>query len=489
MTRPTLHDYQVNGVQGIGFEFKRGYKAVLYVLATGAGKTFTFTWMAAQAAEKGRRVLLLAPRKEILGQISAALSLWDTAHGIISPSAKPTHHPVQVAMVQTLANRIKLDRNGRFKFDFVIIDEAHHATDDSTWGAILRHNSEAKILGVTATPCRLDGKGLGVGHGGPFEAMVIGPSTQGLIDMGRLVRPVVYAPEHSVDLSGIKKRGGDYVRGDLAARMDQAALTGDAVLHYRRHCDRQPAIAFTVTVEHAGHVVEQFKASGYQAAVLTGSTPDKERAAMIRDLGAGHLHVLASCNVVSEGTDIPNVMAAILLRPTASYALAMQQMGRALRVCPGKDRAIILDHAGNCHRHGLPTEPVEWSLSGMRRKSRSDLKPCFDCQSLIPVRARSCPACGKMFAGRGREDPRHEVQDELPLVRSGELVELTPELRAKLRRWRIEQERQARTLDDFKRIAQACGYKPGWARFRYEELRGRGDDAAGEHIGTGFLPG
>jgi DNA repair protein RadD len=475
-----LFDYQDAAAAELRRAYARGCRAPLLVLPTGGGKTVVFTYITKCGAAKGTRVLLLAHRKELVAQISAALGRWDVPHGIISPDMPPTPHPVQVAMAQTLARRVKLDKSGRFKFDLVIVDEAHHATRDSIWGEILQHNeihkshgNGARLLGVTATPCRLDGKGLGVQADGFFDDIVIGPSVEELIRRGRLAPPVVYAPDKSVDLSGVKVRGGDYNQGQLAARMDQSALTGDAVEHYRRHCGGAPAIAFTVTVEHAGHVVEDFKKSGYQAAVLTGSTPDKERAAMIRDLGTGALHVLASCNVVSEGTDIPTVVAAIMLRPTASYALAMQQMGRALRACPGKDKAIILDHAGNSLRHGLPTEPVEWSLEGVKRNSRVELKPCYDCKAMIPARSRACPVCNKDFYPQRLTSPQVE-QEALPLAQAGNLVELTPEKRAELRRWRRQAEQKARTLADFRAIGEACGYKPKWAEYRYNELRGRG---------------
>jgi DNA repair protein RadD len=466
-----LYDYQTDAVSGVRASYASDHAAPLLVLPTGGGKTVCFTYMTSRAAEKGLRVLLLAHRKELISQISAALAAWGVEHGIISPSAPPSDHPVQVAMAQTLARRIKLDRAGRFRFDLVIIDEAHHATKDSTWGQILKHNAGARLLGVSATPCRLDGKGLGVGSDGFFDDIVIGPSVQELIDRGRLAKPVVYAPDKQADLSGVKKRGGDYVTGQLAARMDQAALTGDAVEHYRKYCNGAPAIAFTVTTEHAAHVVADFKKAGFQAAVLTGATPDKERAMMIRDLGRGALHVLASCNVVSEGTDIPTVTAAIMLRPTASYALAMQQMGRALRVCPGKGKAIILDHAGNSIRHGLPTEPVEWSLEGVKRKTKVDLRPCYDCRAMIPARSSKCPVCGKAFSA-ARPAPPATGQEALPFHRAGNLVELTPEKRAELRRWRIQAEKRARTLQDFQAIGEAMGYKRGWAKHRYDELRG-----------------
>jgi len=460
-----LFDYQAEGVGEVRQAYVDGARAVLFVLPTGGGKTICFSYMAMRAAGRGLRVLLLAHRRELVGQISAALARWDLPHGIIAPAAKPTQEPVQVAMAQTLARRVPLDRAGRFRFDLVIVDEAHHATPDSTWGAIIQHNDGARLLGVSATPCRLDGKGLGVAGGGFFDALVIGPSVQTLIDRGRLARPWVFSPESLPDLGGVKKRGGDFEREALAAAMDKPSLTGNAVDHYREHCPGAPAIAFTVTTKHSTHVVEQFQAAGFSAAVLTGSTPDRERGQMIRDLGTGRLNVLASCNVVSEGTDIPNVVAAILLRATASFALAKQQMGRPMRIANDKTDCFILDHAGNALRHGPPEEPVEWSLNGEVKRRESKLKPCYACKVLVPQMARACPRCGHSMTGAQPAALGFQEDLALPVADGGKLVELTPERR---REYRAQAEQAARTLDDYKAIGETLGYKAKWAELRYQ---------------------
>jgi superfamily II DNA or RNA helicase len=353
----------------------------------------------------------------------------------------------------------------------VIIDEAHHATKDSTWGKILAHNASAKLLGVTATPCRLDGKGLGLASGGFFDDLVIGPSAADLVERGRLCAPVVYAPDKSLDLGSVKKRGGDYIASQLAQVVDKKVITGNAVAHYQKYCGGAPAIAFTVSVVHAQHVVDDFKAAGFSAAVLTGSTPDKERAQMIRDLGNGKLNVLASCNVVSEGTDIPSVAAAILLRPTASYALAMQQIGRALRMMDGKEKAIILDHAGNTLRHGLPTDEVEWSLAGVKRKKGGAVlvKHCYECAGLVSVMAKRCPGCGHVFAA---PDADEQAPTQGVLEREGDLVEMTPEKLRAFRRKRYSEERKAASVEQLAKIGRSRGYKfpVQWAAKRFTEL-------------------
>ncbi len=451
----SLRDYQSACVQDLRLAYAHGSVAPLLVLPTGGGKTVVFTYMTTRAAEKGKRVLLLGHRRELIGQMSAALKRWDCPHGVITPDSKINNAPVQVGMVQTIANRINLDKKGRYRFDLVIIDEAHHATKNSTWGRVLQHNARAKLLGVSATPCRLDGKGLGTHADGFFDRMVIGPTMSELIDMGNLVRPVVYAPAQSIDLSGVKKSRGDFAICALAGAVDRAPITGNAIAEYQKFADRRSAIAFTVTVEHAEHVVEQFKAAGYQAAVLTGSTPDKERAQMIRDLGNGQLHVLASCNVVSEGTDIPSVFAAILLRPTESYSLAMQQIGRALRPSAGKDRAIILDHADNVRRHGLPTDEVEWSLDGLKRKKgkakAATTKVCMGCNCHIALSARVCPECGWEIKGGATRSDLNQV--------AGELVELSPEMIAARRKQRGLELKNARTKRDLVQLGRDRHYK------------------------------
>lgn len=442
-----LRDYQDAAITRANRALDRGARAVLLVMPTGAGKTVCFSHVAARAAARGQRVLLLAHRRELILQISKALGLWGLRHGLIMPEEDEKGYPVQVASIATLARRLY---PGKYRFDLIVIDEAHHAVEGTGLGKILEAFPEARALGVTATPCRLDGRGLGREASGYFDALVEGPSVLELIEAGYLARPVVYAPPagRAFDLSGIKMTAGDYDQGELARAMDRAPLTGDAVAHYRRHCDRAPAVAFCVTVSHATHVARQFQDAGYQAAVLDGETPDDTRDRIIRDLGRGRLHVLASCNVVSEGTDVPNLQAAILLRPTASYALAMQQMGRAMRAHPGKTHATILDHAGNTRRHGLPTEPSLWTLENGPRRRDSGAPPARDCPE---------PVHPSDFA---------RAPSEPPQVCTGDLEAVDAVAVARERHLEVE---RASTLEALQAIGQARGYKPGWAYHAWRE--------------------
>ncbi|UHC14450.1 hypothetical protein LRS73_18045 [Methylobacterium currus] len=238
------------------------------------------------------------------------------------------------------------------------------------------------MLGVTATPERSDGRGLAE----IFDEMVIGPSVADLIALKHLVRPIVYAPSTRSALSSVETRMGDYDRAQLAEVMSSAALVGDVVAHYRRLAAGLPAVAFYMNRAHSELVAERFRAAAISAAHVDGNTPRDDRRAMLAALGTGGLQVLTNCGLVSEGVDVPVIGAAILLWPTKSLALYLQLVGRALRPSPGKDRSVILDHAGNSLGHGLPEAARDWSLEAKPRRAHTAVPEAAG-------RLRRCPAC------------------------------------------------------------------------------------------------
>lgn len=462
-----LRPYQEQAVAGLRGAFRDGHRAPLLVLPTGGGKTFVFCYIARQAVERGRKVLVLVHRQELLMQSSRSLDFLEVEHGLIAPQHTPTTDDVQVASVQTLVRRLDKVRWG--PPDIVIVDEAHHAVAGS-WRKILDHFSDSMTIGVTATPARLDGQGLGVKVGGVFDRMVQGPSIAELTEQGFLAPAKVYAPPMVADLDGVKKAAGDFQKKDVAKRMDKSTITGDAVGHYARLAPGRPAIVFCVTVAHAEHVAEQFRASGFRAASLDGSLPDDERKQRIDDLSSGRLQVLTSCEIVSEGFDLPVCEVAILLRPTTSTALYLQQVGRVLRPAPGKEHAVILDHVGNVRTHGLPDADREWDLDAgkTKRGKKGETGPpvrqceqCFTCHAPAP----ECPACGY----------RYKMDDRTPEQVEGELEEITEAEKAALRHEKKREEASCETLADLERLGKARGYKPGWALKRYEaRMRNRG---------------
>lgn len=399
-----LRPYQADLVDGIRAKLAT-HRRVLAVAPTGAGKTVMFSYIAYHAGLKGKRVTITAHREEICLQISRALSEMGIQHGRIAAGSPMTSDLVQVAMVQTLARR--LDRVP--EPDLLIPDEAHHAVA-GTWRTVSDAWRNARVLGFTATPLRLDGRGLK----DVFETMIVGSSTADLIQGGHLSQFVYLAPPSKIDTSGLRTRMGDYSIAELAEMVDKQVITGDAVSHYRKHADGRPAVAFCVTVAHAEHVAEQFRAAGYQAASVDGKLDKTERRARIAALGSGGLHVLTSCELISEGVDVPSIGCAILLRPTKSLAMHLQQVGRALRKKP--EPAIILDHVGNSNQHGMPDSPREWSLDGKDKKEKAPS-------------VTTCELCYRAFAaGTAKQVAREECKrDECQILSAPDHVFELPE--------------------------------------------------------------
>jgi superfamily II DNA or RNA helicase len=447
---PTLHlrPYQADLVARLRASFALGRRAPLLQLATGAGKTPIFGEITKGAAAKGRKVLVIAHRRELVRQASDKLTWAGVPHGIIAAGLDLDHdRQVVVASIQTAVRR--LDRLP--KFDLLVIDEAHHSRAD-TWANLFAHQRDARLLGVTATPARLDGKGLGVAAGGYFDDLVIGPSTKDLIDAGWLSPARCFVPERILDFSKVRTVGGDWDPDALVNIVDTSIITGDAVLHYRRRADHQPAIAFCIRVDHAEHVAAAFRGAGYRSACVHGGTPKDRRDDLILGLGTGAVEVLTSCDLISEGLDVPSVGCVILLRPTQSLVLHRQQIGRGMRPGDGKTLTVN-DHVGNIVRHGPPEVEPRWTLNGIERRPPPDRGDEDD--------------AGERN-GRGRPVPTTNA--------AGELIELTAERRLAAMPYRRIVRGFMRgevSKDELRSYARARGYKPGWIWHLQQERAGQ----------------
>ena len=424
-------------------------------MATGGGKTVIFCFMTKQASEKGLRVMILAHRAEILDQIDETLSKFGITAGHIR-AGKPMDKTkrVFVASVQTLVRRL----DDAPVPDLVICDECHHAAAGQ-YVQIFAHYSKSKFVGVTATPERLDGKGLG----DFFDRMVLGPQAGWLIDNGFLKRPIYIGTSNPVDMSGVHKVAGEYNKAESAEAMDKKVITGDAVAHYRQFGRGMPAVAFCVNLKHAASVESQFNAAGLRAEIIDGTMTADERRARKARLADGTTRVMVSCELVSEGFDLPCVGVGILLRPTASLSLHLQQLGRPLRAHPGQDVAIILDHAGNTLRHGPAEEERGWSLEGNAAKKRKkevaiETRQCDKCYAIF--QGTLCPQCGTT-----RESKAREIE-----IQEGQLREIDAAVLMERRNKRTE-EGKCRTLQDFQALGKARNYSPGWAWFRWQNSR------------------
>ncbi len=392
-----LRDYQQQAVLKARDAFSRS-RRVLLVKPTGAGKTIVFAYISEGVQRKGKRVGIFAHRRELLRQISKALGAFNVPHAVLNADSRGMPRaPVLVGSIFTFKNRMKHAPD----FDLLIFDEAHHAAIGTTYGQVISRYPNARVLGVTATPLRLDGQGLA----DSFDEMVIGPSVAELTAMGWLSPAEVYAPKHALDLRGLKVRGGDYVNSELSEMMDKPSITGNAVEHYARMARGQSAIAFCCSVKHALDVAEEFRAAGIPAESVNGGMEDFERDSILMRFQRGETPVLTSCDLISEGFDMPGIQCCILLRPTMSLGLYMQQVGRAIRPMAGKSRTLVLDHAGNTAQHGFIDEPREWTLNAKERKERAKAAPISVCPRCYAVHHPGpvCPRCGHEYVRTPRE--------------------------------------------------------------------------------------
>lgn len=428
-----------------------GVRSVLVQSPTGSGKSSTASDWLGRAAARGMRCWYLVHRRELMTQASRTFSGLGVPHGIIGGGFTPNKHElVQVGSVQSVVR--KLDTLEEPKL--IMFEEAHHVPSN-TQSEIYRAFPKAFKIGWTATPCRLDGRGLS----DYFEHLVLGPPVAKLIEQGFLSPYRYYAPTRP-DLTGVHTRAGDYAVNELEPAMNQSRITGDAIAEYRRYADGKRALVFCVSIKHSQAVAAQFAAAGYAAKHIDGTMPAVERDAAFRAFAAGTIQVLSQVDLAGEGVDIPAIEAAILLRPTQSLTVYLQAVGRSLRPMSGKT-AVLLDHAGCVFRHGLPDDDRVWTLEGTKKRTKRDdesstaIKQCPACFNMCRAALRECPACGESFEVRSREIEHV----------AGDLAEVDPDA---LRRMRRREEGRAQTLDELRLLAAQRGYARGWAEIRWK---------------------
>lgn len=443
-----LRDYQHKGLDNIR-DALRLNDSVIYVLPTGGGKTAMAATMAGSAAAKGKRCLFLVHRRELIKQTQDAFTEAGIHYGTIQAgkSADPLAR-VHIASIQTVVRRLdKLPRP-----DLLIVDECHHARAKS-WSKVIKW-AGCKTVGLTATPCRLDGKGLR-GH---FDEIVMGPKMAELIRDGWLADFRVYMPS-TVDASGIGVRGRDFKPEELEVLMSKGTIIGDVVEHYKRLAPGKQALAFCPTIKHAILTSAAFAGAGVPSGCIYGDMPVQQRDMLVAAFRREEILVLTNVDLVGEGFDMASVYAAIFLRHTKSLSLYLQQAGRCLRPQEGKEYAIILDHVGNIRRHGFPDQDREWSLDGAQKprkemdKQHVLVKQCLECYAVVFQREEFCPECGVIF----------ETKERVIAEAEGELVEVDRKAQQGLR---YKQQGQAQTQSDLVALGKARGYKSpyGWAR-------------------------
>ena len=461
MKAPTiLRPYQTAVVAEFEKAIAENLKKLLLAAPTGSGKTVIMAAIIAATVAKHLRVLVIAHRREIVSQTSRKLHDRGIRHGIIQAGFDPRpFEAVQVASVHTLRARALSSDAMRLPLaDLLMIDEAHHARAE-TYRKIIEAYPQAALLGLTATPCRGDGLGLG----NIFETMIECPQIAELITQGYLVKSHVYAPIDP-DLRGVRTQAGDYVESQLAQRMDQAKLIGDIVTHWHKYGERRRTVAFAVNVQHSIHLRDEFVRAGVRAEHLDGATPTAERDAILARLETGETELVTNCMVLTEGWDQPAVGCCILARPTKKMGLYRQMIGRVLRPDDGKPDAVILDHSGAVFAHGLPEDHVQWSLDVDHRavapahQARLERKvpgliECAQC-SALRLGGKPCPNCGFLPRRPGQYVPH--LEGELGLVTGGHA-------RAPV----YNHDTKRRWYGEFTAVARELGKNPGWPYHLY----------------------
>lgn len=426
-------------------------RGVVMVAATGSGKTFTFCRIIerrAWATPATPYAVVLAHRQELVGQSSLALARNGIRHRIIAPDSTRSdieglhmlelgrrfvdqHAQVVVAGVHTIVNR---QADWMKACGLVVVDEGHHLLRENIWGRAVAMLPNAKILAPTATPVRADGKGLGSHAHGMCDEIVQAPGMRALITAGFLCDYEIYAPPGNLDLTGVGiGAGGDFISEKLRDAVHRSTITGDIVKHYLRLASGKRGITFTVDVADAEIVSQKYRDAGVPAEAISAKTPTVWRAKVMRALRAGELLQVCNCDLLGEGADIPAVEVVSMGRPTMSFGLFTQQFGRPLRPLEGKSRALIIDHAGNTMRHGLPDAHRVWTLDARDRQARStsaDVMPittCPKCSGAYERVNRRCPYCKHESVPQGRTAPIY-VDGDLALLDEATLKRMRGEL-------------------------------------------------------------
>ena len=398
-----LRDYQQKIIDEMRAALART-KQVLLQLSTGGGKTVITAFMVKGAIEKGKTVIFCVHRRELLKQVSNTFIKIGIPHGFIMSGLKfEPDCQCYIASIDTLKNRLDKITPP----DLLLFDESHHSTS-AGWSKIADWAS-GFIIGMTATPWRLDGKGLKK-H---FAEMVCGPTMEWLIENKYLSDYKVYAPT-MIDLSGVKESLGEFVTEDLEKLLNNNVLFGAVVDNWIKFAQGKRTIAFCPTVKISENLVRQFKDRGIAAAHLDALSGKEERIGQIDEFAAGNVTILSNVGLFTEGFDMSAMIgrevpieAVIIYRPTLSLSLHLQMLGRASR--PQDSHAIILDHGGNCLRHGLPDDDYNWSLEDRPKRKKGEekeppTKRCPECFHVMSAACGSCPECGHQFEAKKKPE-------------------------------------------------------------------------------------
>lgn len=446
-----LRPYQVKGYSECRSNLAQGIYKILVVLPTGGGKTTLASHIIHSAVNKGSHVLFLAHRKELILQASRRLDDEGIDHGIIKAKNKRYYplQPVQVASVPTLARR----PHQMPRADLIVLDEAHHV-NGKTWLNLLSHYPDAVVLGLTATPFRTDGSGLG----SVFNVIVNPVSMQQLIDEKVLVPYRVFSTPMEPEWKKVKVKRGEFDNKAVEKIVNTTELVGDIYAHWKTHAEGRQTVIFANSLKHALRIKADFLHHGVPTEYLDANTPDDERDNILARITNRETRVVVNMGILTEGWDCPIISCVVLARPTKSCGLYIQMGGRGLRAFPGKDDCIILDHGGNTARFGFLADDREYSLEGRPYKEKTaaeiNVRTCKNCFAIF--RGPACAACGQGILT--------EERDVLPETKDGALEELDQV---------AERNKQRTFYASLLERAKAGNYKIEWANHQFKKVYGR----------------
>lgn len=425
-----LRGYQQDLINEVRQSYKEGCNAPCIVLGCGGGKSVITADIAKSTTDKGNRVLFLIHRQELKEQIENTFKKW----GVDMSKC-------YVEMVQTVSRKL----HKIHKPNLIITDENHHGVAN-TYKKIYEYFSDVKRLGVTATPQRLNGGGLGEVN----DKLIIGVTTKWLIDNNYLAPYEYYAPP-TASTDGLHTQAGDFNKKEVAERMNKPKIYGDAIAYYKKLCDGEKAVCYCSNIEHSKSMADMFNLSGVSAAHIDGETPKAERRQIVEQFRKGEILILCNVDLISEGFDVPDCKAAILLRPTKSLNLYIQQSMRCMRYQPNKV-AIIIDHVGNVNRFGLPDMDREWSLEPKKKGARGEkatvmVRQCDECfftHEPSPV----CPNCGYKYPIKQRTI--EEIKEAKLEKIKGVVI-------------KYDTHKDCQSMAELYAYAEKKGYKKGWA--------------------------
>ena len=450
-----LRDYQKAAISNLRASLRSGKRRPVLQMPTGAGKTATAGAIINNARQKGHGIIFCVPAISLVNQTVESFERDGIFEiGVMQAFHERTDHtaPVQVASIQTLMRR-QVPEAG-----LVIVDEAHVLFKFyGKWFAELAEKG-VPVIGLTATPWAR-------GMGKLYDDLVIGTTTQELIDKGYLSKFRVFAPAHP-DLTGVKIVKGDYETKGLSRAMQQGTLVADVVSTWLEKGEDRPTLCFGVDRAHAKKLQEQFLAADVPCGYMDAFTEVEEREEIAAKFASGEIRVVCNVGVLTTGIDW-DVRCIILARPTRSEILYTQIIGRGLRTAEGKDDCLILDHSDTTIRLGFVTDIHHDKLDNgeknrtVQEKKEALPKPCPKCTFIKPPKTRECPACGfvAQFVSK--------VETE-----RGELHELTPDGKPLAKKWSSEQKRVF--YGELLGYARQKGYKDGWAYHAYKERVGVG---------------